>query len=330
VFGKKNLELFLITLAILGVVGTTLITFKTREYLDKKTVIPQDDLQVYQPKTVVAVGDIVCDPADAAISDSKCQMEKTYELAAGQKPSAVLALGDLQYNNGTFDKFQAAYSKSWGQLKEITYPAAGNHEYGTTGASGYFDYFNGVDSSTGRAGDRSSGYYSFNLGFWHAISLNANCEKVGGCSEGSAQYQWLKKDLENNKTRRCTLAFWHQPHFSSGPHGAEAADTARSVPFWDLLYANHADLVLNGHDHLYERFSKQDPNGKTTTTGLRQFTVGTGGGSLYSVSKPIANSEKTFIGFGILTLKLYKQAYQWAFLSTQNQIIDSGTERCNI
>lgn len=283
-----------------------------------------------KPKKIVAVGDISCGPEDLPILSKYldyCQSDKTFTLASNLKPDAVLALGDLQYNDGSFDKFSNYYDTNWGKLKDITYPAPGNHEYITPGAQGYFDYFNG-SQAMGRAGEAGKGYYSFNLASWHFISLNSNCEYINGCDEASDQIKWLEQDLKVNQ-RTCTLAFWHHPHFTSG-HYAESADAKdRSGIFWDKLSKYRADVVLNGHDHLYERFWTQAPNGGPSSEGIRQFTVGTGGKSLYKKQTAWPGSEVLFDNqYGVLEMELYAKAYRWQFQSTSGEMLDSGYQQC--
>jgi len=272
---------------------------------------------------IVAAGDIACTyPSTLA-----CQQKSTAALIQKLVPTAVLALGDTQYETGALSDYAISYNNSWGEFKNITHPTPGNHEYLTLGASGYFDYFDGVGKNTGPAGERGRGYYSFNIGAWHAISLNANCSQVGGCGPDSPQNQWLKNDLASN-SGVCTLAFWHQPKFSSGQHGgSHAYDT-----FWNELYSYHADLVLNGHDHDYERFAKQDPHGSSAqSAGIREFVVGTGGGSLRNFGVPQPNSQFRQSGkFGVLLLTLKSNSYDWRFVSVDGKEVDSGSDTCNV
>ena len=193
--------------------------------------------------------------------------EATADLIAGIE-GTVATFGDNAYPRGTAADFARCYDPSWGPFKDRTKPSPGNHEYETAGASGYFDYFGSA------AGEPGKGYYAYDLGSWRVISLNSNCSSlVGGCGPGSPQEQWLKAELAAH-SNACTLAYWHHPRFSSGVHG----DESFVAPFWDDLYQAGAEVVLNGHEHVYERFAPQNPSGQTDSAqGIRQFIVGTGG-----------------------------------------------------
>ncbi len=197
----------------------------------------------------------------------------------------------------------------------------GNHEYGTRDAAGYFSYFGGA------AGDPAEGWYSYDLGSWHLIALNSECSHVGGCGAGSAQERWLRADLAAHRTA-CTLAYWHEPRFSSGQHGDRASYDA----FWRDLYDAGAEIVLNGHDHDYERFAPQNPDGRLDLArGIREFVVGTGGASHYHFKKVKPNSEvRGTDTFGVLLLRLGSERYQWQFVpGAGKDLTDSGTGLCH-
>ena len=234
----------------------------------------------------------------------------------------VATLGDHAYPRGTAADFARCYDPSWGQFKARTKPSPGNHEYETAGASGYFNYFGPA------AGDPSKGYYSYDLGSWHVISLNSNCSFVaGGCAAGSPQEQWLKADLATN-SNACTLAYWHHPRFSSGFHG----DHASVAPFWDALYQGGADVVLNGHDHNYERFALQNPSGQADPAqGIREFVVGTGGAELRNFGSIKPNSEvRVEQRNGVLKMTLHPEGYDWQFVTAPDvTVADSGSGQCH-
>ncbi|MCE7984816.1 MAG: hypothetical protein DYG89_26895 [Caldilinea sp. CFX5] len=264
------------------------------------------------PASLVAAGDIVrcrgnTDEATANLVDTI--------------PGTVATLGDHVYDDESPTRFATCYEGSWGRHKARTRPAAGNHDYHVPAASDYFAYFGAA------AGDPQKGYYSYDLGAWHIIVLNSNCEEVGGCKAGSPQEQWLRADLAANP-KACTLAYWHHPRFSSSTHHG---NEVRMTAFWQALYDYGADVVLSGHDHTYERFALQDANGVAAPgRGIRQFVVGTGGGSLYPLGTPIANSE---VGrddtFGVLQLALYPTSYTWEFIPVAGQsFTDQGSAPC--
>ena len=278
------------------------------------------------PPVIGAAGDIACDPADPSYNNrngtaSACRMMATSDLLLGLGLTAVLPLGDNQYEDGAANKYDASYAPSWGRLRAITRPVPGNHEYVTPGAAPYYSYFGTA------AGDPAKGYYSYDLGGWHLIALNSNCASVGGCGAGSPQEQWLAADLAAHPGV-CTLAYWHHPRFSSGPHGNDATSAA----FWQDLYAAGADVILNGHDHVYERFAPQTPAAVADPVqGIRQFTVGTGGKNLTSIQVVKANSEvRNANAFGVLEMTLYPIGYSWRFLSASGgTVLDQGAALCH-
>jgi acid phosphatase type 7 len=273
---------------------------------------------------LVAVGDIACDPLDLAFNlglgtATQCRQAATAKLADEADPDVVAVLGDNQYEGGLLSALLGSYDLSWGRLKSITRPAVGNHEYSTAGAAGHFGYFGT------RAGSADKGYYSYDLGAWHVVVLNSNCSKVS-CAQGSAQEKWLRADLAANP-RRCTLAYFHHPRYSSGSHG----DTGAVWPFWRALYDYRADVVLAGHDHGYERFAKIRPDGtRDGEKGIRSWVVGTGGKSLYKFGTPDPNSLVRYSGgFGVLKLRLGKDGYTWRFLGEPGTTFsDTGTGTC--
>jgi hypothetical protein len=250
-----------------------------------------------------------------------CAQGTTALLAAAQHPAAVLPLGDLQYESASLDDFRASYDLTWGRFKSITRPAIGNHEYGSPGARGYFDYF-------GAAAGPSGGYYSYDVGTWHLIALNSNCTKVaGGCGANSPQAHWLRADLAQHRNR-CTLAYWHHPRFSSGKHGRES----QTDVFWRELFAAGTELVLVGHDHNYERFAPQTPDAvNDPARGIREFVVGTGGRSHEKLPFVAANSEARAPDvFGVLRLTLHADSYDWQFVAAPGATFsDQGSTACH-
>jgi hypothetical protein len=263
---------------------------------------------------LVGAGDIAdCD------SPASAETAKLIEGIAGN----VFTAGDNAYPDGTAGQFARCYDPTWGQFKARTRPVAGNHDYKTKDAAGYLGYFG--SAATNKDGQT---WYSYELGRWHVIVLDANCTEVlvGGCGMDSPQGQWLAADLAASKAR-CTVAIWHQPRFSSGVHGNDLAVT----PFWDALYAAGADVVINGHDHDYERFKPQTPSGATDLErGIREFVVGTGGEALriFGIDKP--NSDiRAAVDHGVLKLTLHPTGYDWAFVSVTGIFSDSGSATCH-
>jgi len=238
-------------------------------------------------------------------------------------PGTVFAAGDLAYPDGSDEQFANCYGPTWGRFKDRTRPAPGNHEYHSDGASGYVRYFGAA------AGDPKKGYYSYDLAAWHVIVLNSECDAVGGCEAGSAQEQWLRQDLKAHPAK-CTLAYWHKPLFSSG---AAHGNDPEIKPLWDALYSADADVVINGHDHHYERFAPQDPEGKADSPrGIREFVVGTGGKNSHrKLSTPKPNSElRQADTFGVLKLTLRATSYDWEFVPEAGRTFtDAGSGTCH-
>ena len=233
----------------------------------------------------------------------------------------VFTLGDNVYPNGTAKQFLECYDPSWGRHKARTRPTPGNHDYRTQAAAGYFAYFGGA------AGDPRTGYYAYDLGAWRVYALNSNCGQIGGCGLGSAQELWLKKDLAANP-RPCTVAMWHHPRFSSGAHG----DDTDMRHLWKVLYDAGAELVLAGHDHTYERFAPQNPEGKLDLErGIRDFVVGTGGRSHYPFERVDRESQiRNNTDYGVLKLTLHADAYDWEFIPVAGASFrDKGSGKCH-
>lgn len=260
---------------------------------------------------LVAAGDIAsCDsPGDEATGALLDQLGGT-----------VATLGDTVYGTGSPAEFAACYDPTWGRQKHRTRPAIGNHDYGTPGAAGFYDYFGSA------AGPRGRGWYSYDLGAWHVVALNSNCEVVS-CAAGGPQERWLRADLAAHPGA-CTLAYWHHPRFSSGPHGP----TPAVAPLWSALAEAGTDVVLSGHDHDYERFAPLDPAGSPDPVGgIRSFVVGTGGRSHYPILRPLPGSQATNDDtFGVLVLTLGRRGYTWHFVAQAGRTFtDTGSDTCH-
>lgn len=297
---------------------------------------------------IAAAGNIACDPnnprfLDLAGTKSACHMMAVSGLLLNPdgtpKYGTVLALGDTQYVCGGLTAFQESYGPSWGRVFSVTKPVVGDKDYRTTlnaswgtgctdppgSAAGFFSYFGSLPFIQPGPTVGSGAFYSFNVpdgctpdgrnACWHFIALNGNCRKAKGCEPGTRQYDWLAADLAAypNSTYPCTLAFWHWPRFSSGPHGSDPTYD----PIWRLLYQDGVDVVLNAHEHDYERFAPQNPDGVADPNGIREFVVGTGGAShaKFPSTDRLPTSEASNDNtFGILTLSLHTDGYDWNFI----------------
>jgi hypothetical protein len=266
------------------------------------------------PEVAVLVG--AGDIAECGDDDD----EQTADLVAAI-PGTVFLAGDNAYPDGTARQYRECYTPSWGQFLDRTRPAPGNHEYQTRGAAGYLDYFGTRAAPAGKT------WYSWDAGDWHVIMLDSDCASIGGCEAASPQGAWLTADLAASDPR-CTLAIWHHPRFSSGEHGNHAF----MEPFWQILYDAGADVIVNGHDHDYERFAPQDPDGTADPVrGIREFVVGTGGARLRAFRTIRANSEvRDASTHGVIRLLLAPEGYSWDFVPVAGGIFtDSGSGACH-
>jgi alkaline phosphatase len=264
--------------------------------------------------SVVAVGDIACPPGKRATATS-CRQRATYRTAAALAPTRVIALGDEQYQRGSYYGFTHSYAKSWGNLRKITWPVPGNHEYATAGARGYYRYFKYRTPA-------GPGYYRRALNGWQLYFLNSNCGAISCATERS----WLESQMTAHPAS-CSMIVFHHPRFSSG---AEHGSSRAMKPFWDIAYRHGVTLALSGHDHDYERFAPMTPDGvPDPAKGIRQFVSGGGGRSLYPQGTLVAGSEKFLnTAFGVLQLTLRSNTYDWQFVDTAQQVRDSGTGHC--
>lgn len=277
---------------------------------------------------VVAVGDLACD-TKSPTTENQCHQATVMQSIRAENPEKILLLGDLQYETGSERDFGLVFGPQWGDLKDRSISTPGNHEYYTPLAKGYFNYWNGDASTSPQAGDTDKGYFSVSLGNWQVISLNSNCKYVA-CDLGSNQTAWAQQTLADS-TAQCTLAMWHHPKFTSGGHADEVSTQAAVEPFWEILEKNGADIILNGHDHVYERFARQHlDERKDNIRGIREFVVGTGGKNLYERKTTLKNEEK-FINndFGYLVLELFDKSYSWQFKSEDGRVLDQGTSSCH-
>jgi hypothetical protein len=231
-------------------------------------------------------------------------------------PGQLFLAGDIAYLHGSTQDLRNCFDPFWGRFRTRPwYPVPGNHDYESPGAGPYFDYFGAA------AGPRGLGYYSVTLGEWLVLMINS----MVPVERGSAQWEFVRQELAAQRTP-CTLAVWHYPLFSSGPNGP----TAFMRDLWALLQEARAEVVINGHDHLYERFARQMADGRPEPAlGVRQFTVGTGGAELYGFVRASPNSEARLAGeFGVLRLTLRPAIVEWQYITTAGRVFDEGLDTC--
>jgi hypothetical protein len=290
--------------------------------------------------TVAAVGDMACDPESskfnkgAGTSIACAETRVSNRLLSDSAVTAVLGLGDYQYDCGDAADYAVSYNPTWGRLDPIMRPAVGNHEYKTgvdvfgdacptsnRTASNYFSHF-GAAAHPG-----TMGHFSFDLGGWHLIALNANCAKsgVGGCGAGSPETAWLRSDLAAT-TQPCILAFWHQPLYQGLSKGVDNAYQS----WWSALIAAHADLVLNGHIHDYQRFPRMDASAYPSAGGLIQYVIGTGGEAQVAVASNTSPKPAYWRkDFGYLRLTLDAGGWTSVFVAANGTQYDRFSGGCH-
>lgn len=268
-------------------------------------------------------GAVLVGTGDIADCESLAGAEATGELIVlvlERRPDAIVfTTGDHAYPDGAPEQFAECYDPVWGSFNARTTPTPGNHDYETPGAAGFFDYF---EVFTAHPGARPTGYYAFEHGAWLVVVLNS----LLAVDAGSVQVQWLERVLAESAAE-CVIAIWHHPLRSSGFHGYVPWDEGRGTDvLWNVLQRHGADVVLNGHDHLYERFGRLDADGRPDDAGLRQFTVGTGGAGLHPIVRQRSDSEYlTNEIYGVLVLVLRPRGYDWTFVGVDGAIHDRSS-----
>lgn len=274
-------------------------------------VVPAPSQPPDDDPVLVGAGDI----ADCNTADD----EATAALLDGIG-GTVYTTGDNAYPDGRLRDFEECYEPTWGRHKDRTRPVPGNHDHRTDGLDGYLEYFG--DAAVNSDGDP---WYSYDLGQWHIVALDSECEDTETCDQGD-QAEWLVDDLAANDAF-CTMAIWHVPRYSSGFH----QDDNDVEPFWEVLYEAGVDVIVNGHDHDYERFAPMNPDGEEDRErGMRQFIVGTGGTSLRPFEEIAENSElRAAVSHGVLKFTLHDRTYDWEFVPTAGSFSDRGSAGCH-
>ncbi len=242
--------------------------------------------------------------------------EGTARLIESFPNAVVFTAGDNSQQNGTWDEYVQCYGSSWGRFLDRTYPTIGNHDIEVENGRWYYTYFGES------AGQEGKGYYSYNLGEWHIIALNSMCQ--ADCGETSEQVQWLRSDLASNGAR-CTLLYWHIPRYSSGVNSSLEITEA----FWNAAVEYGAEIIVNGHEHFFERFAPMDRDGNPDPFGVRMFIVGTGGAPLFEFTGLGSNSEvRNNTSHGVILFRLYSGYYEWEFIPADGNFTDSGSGEC--
>lgn len=289
-----------------------------------------------QSVTVLAVGDIACEPG-LETTTTACRHEEVGDLIADAKPHRFIALGDLQYQEARIEDFlgDGAYDDTFGDLQPITMPVLGNHEH-LDGTDGYFDYFYGQDNDSGDFGERPIGYYTSTLGAWNFIALDSDCDEngvIGGCGKDGPQYRWLEQRLEES-TAACTLVAMHHPRWSTG---AKHGSTPELADLWDLMADHGVDVAIAGHNHSSEVFEPIGRSGSGSSpelspTGIRSFVAGAGGANFQGLTEDSdslvdATVARDSSAFGPLELTLGEGTYSWRFLPIDGMEFESdGTD----
>lgn len=311
----------IVLLLLIGLLTATVLLVVNNRRPATSTPVSSPPLAGDEPAVLVGAGDI----AECGTEGDEATAAVVASVIAEHPNATVFTAGDNAYDGGLPEEFSECYDPSWGQFKDRTRPAVGNHEFlDSRKAGGHSEYFGE------RAGEFDEYYYSYDLGGWHIVMLNSECHRVG-CEPGSEdgnQAEWLQADLAAS-TASCTLAIWHHPRWSSGRYGIN--DEVRW--FWDALYAEGAEVVVNGHEHLYERFEPLNPAGDVDAVrGMLQITAGTGGGNLRDFDEEdiLATSVARGTDWGVLQLLLYPDRYEWEFLPVEGATFtDSGSGTCH-
>lgn len=322
---------------LLLILAAVLATYSLKATVIQKDLVPSSSVVRKHSWRIIALGDIACEPSNKNFNDGEGVVDACGQKAVGQalereKVDAVLLLGDVQYLTGKFEDFEKSFVPYFRDIVVPIYSVAGNHDYGngTVPAGDLSGYKKAFDQYFPFATYEEEGktYYDFNLGPWKFYALDSNCEYIGGCDKESPQYEWLTSQVRTDDSV-CSVGFWHHPVFTSGIH-KDVKDTSRGLGFWDVLQSHGADIVLNGHDHHYERFAPKLADGTVSSDGMREFISGTGGYSLRKISEPYPSGQEKYVDdtFGYLYLELFPGRYEWKYKNLHGDALDSGTGSC--
>jgi 3',5'-cyclic AMP phosphodiesterase CpdA len=287
--------------------------------LDRQALVEAIGLRA-DANVVIAAGDIArC--ADLEAAAATATLVEAIVEAAGT--AIVITAGDHTYPDGTRDEFGRCYTPTWGRFESITYPSPGNHDYRTENGAPFYDYFSIFDRD---ASARSLGYYSFEFAGWRLVALNS----MISMDDDDEQAEWLER-VVSTSTSTCLLAYWHHPAFTSGLRRILPWNPGyRTRDAWETLHEHDAEIVVNGHEHFYERFLPMDDAGEAADGGIRQFTTGTGGGELHVRSLAHGNRARHLSVHGVLLLMLSPDGYEYRFVGIDGVVHDAsdGPIRC--
>jgi predicted phosphodiesterase len=322
-FASLILVLFL-ALVLAGAVGYWV-------YSRQKDAITYPANKLDKTYTVLAVGDIACDPTNPSFNkgngnSTDCQHKKVAELMQKQNSDSILLLGDIQYDDGRLSAFEQSFVPAYKNLTAPLVVAAGNHDWQSGSIDGYEQAFSKYLPKAKAVVDGKT-YFAVSIGGWKVYILDSDCEYAGGCGKDSNQFNWFKAELAS-ESPKCTVAIWHHPVFTSGLHRNDN-DQTRLGDLYNLALENKVDIVLNGHDHDYERFAKQLLDGTASSIAPRSFVVGTGGASLRKLTEPFAKGHEFGVSqYGFLKLQLNPSGYSWEFINIDSQSLDEGSDSC--
>ena len=327
-----NKQKGVISLALIFLLAVAvIITIGVWVFINQNEEQTQSTKQEKKTYTVLAVGDIACDPNNPNFNNGNgqnnmCVHKAVVEQMNKQNPDLVLLLGDIQYQSGQLQAFEQSFVPIYQGLDSRIIAVPGNHDWMSGNLDGYKKTFDTYFPNA-KAHIDSQTYFKDTLGKWSIYALDSDCEYVGGCNSGSKQYEWLSSQLAEDNSL-CSLGIWHHPIFTSGFHKADGGET-RAVNLYDLLQKNGTEMVLNGHDHNYQRFAKKMSDGRLSADGMRSFVSGGGGAELHKLYQPLELGEDFALSeHGFVKLQLSDTNYSWEFITVDGRSLDRGQDSC--